>query len=316
MNIVLFVDDEVSILNAVERTFQDSGLRVLTANSAKKALEILERDEIAVIVTDNMMPGMNGIELLTRIRMLSPDTVRVMMTAYADLNMAIDAINKSEVFRFVTKPWNNDDLITVVNEGITRFQVVRGLREGDETKFRSIAQAIELKDPYTRGHCDRVAEYAVSLAESQGLSGELIRDIRFGGWLHDCGKIGVPESILNFAGKLLPDQYELVKQHPLWGSEVARQARMSRTIVNIILYHHERYNGMGYPVGLKGDQIPIEARIVAIADVLDALYSDRPYRKAFTGPKVLEIMRELTGTHFDPYLMEIFMPIAERICAS
>lgn len=315
-NTVLFVDDELSILHAMERTFQESGLRVLTANSAEEALQILESSELAVIVSDNLMPGMNGIELLTRIRILSPNTVRVMMTAYADLKMAVDAINKSEVFRFVTKPWANDDLISVVNEGITRYQVVRDLKEGDETRFRSIAQAIELKDPYTRGHCDRVAEYAVSLAEALGLSGALVRDIRFGGWLHDCGKIGIPEVILNYEGRLQAEQYELVKQHPIWGSEVARQACMSPTVINIILYHHERFDGKGYPVGLKGDQIPIEARIVAIADVLDAQYSDRPYRKAYTGQEVLENLREMTGGFFDPRLMEIFMPIAERICAA
>jgi putative nucleotidyltransferase with HDIG domain len=313
---VLFVDDEIPILHALERTFQESGLRVLTANSAAEALQTLEQVEIAVIVSDNLMPGMNGIELLTRVRMLSPDTVRIMMTAFADLKIAIDAINKSEVFRFVTKPWANDDLISVVNEGITRYRVVRDLKEGDEAKFRSIAQAIELKDPYTRGHCDRVAEYAVSLAESVGLSGTLVRDIRFGGWLHDCGKIGVPEAILNHHGSLQAEQFEVVKQHPVWGSEVARQACMSPAVINIILHHHERFDGTGYPVGLKGDQIPIEARIVAIADVLDALYSDRPYRKAYSGRESLEMLREMTGSFFDPRLMDIFMPIAERICAA
>lgn len=314
MNTVLFVDDEPLILRAAERTVQESGLRVLTAESAEEALQIIGQEEIALVVSDNRMPGMSGIELLTQVRTMYPDTVRIMMTAFADLETVLAAINKSEAFRFVVKPWVNEDLLSVVREGVARYRIIRELRDGDETRYRSIAQAIELKDPYTRGHCDRVAEYAVRLAQTLGLSETVIRDIKFGSWLHDCGKIGVPEAILNFEGGLKIDQFELVKQHPLWGSEVARQARMSQTVINIILHHHERFDGKGYPAGLKGEEIPIEARIVAISDVLDALFSDRPYRKAFEGKRVLDIMREMTGTFFDPVLMEFFIPIAERIC--
>jgi putative two-component system response regulator len=314
MTTVLFVDDEHSVLRALERAFQESGLRVLTADSAEKALQLVGHEEVAVVVSDYMMPQMNGIELLTRIRSLSPDTVRVMMTAHADLPTAIAAINRSEAFRFITKPWSNDELLVIVDEAAERYEVVRSLREGNESRYRSIAQTIELKDAYTRGHCDRVAEYATLLAEELGLADTLIRDIRFGSWLHDCGKIGVPEVILNFEGRLAIEQFELVKQHPLWGSEVARQARMSQAVINIILHHHERFDGLGYPAGLKGEQIPLEARIVGIADVLDALYSDRPYRKAHMGADVLRILGEMSGTFFDPQLMEVFMPIAERIC--
>jgi response regulator RpfG family c-di-GMP phosphodiesterase len=315
MNTVLFVDDEPSILRSVERTFHDADLRILTADSGEQAVEILRQEKIAVVVSDNRMPGMTGIDLLTMVRTISPDTVRIMMTAFADLQTAIAAINTSEVFRFVTKPWNNDNLIAVIYEGLTRYRVVKELQEGDESRYLSIAQAIELKDPYTRGHCDRVASYAVTLSEALGLSKTVIREIRFGSWLHDCGKIGVPEAILNYGGRLPADQFELVKQHPLWGSEVARQARMSGTIVNIILHHHERYDGLGYPAGLRGDHIPIEARIVSIADVFDALHTDRPYRKAYEGAYVLSVMHESTGSSFDPRLMEIFMPIAEKVCA-
>ena len=315
MNTVLFVDDEPSILRSVERTFRDADLRILTADSGEQALEILWQEKIAVVVSDNRMPGMSGIDLLTRVRSISPDTVRIMMTAFGDLQTAIAAINTSEVFRFVTKPWDNDDLIAVVNKGLTRYRVVRELREGNESCYLSISQAIELKDPYTRGHCDRVANHAVSLSEALGLSETVIREIRFGSWLHDCGKIGVPEVILNYEGRLSLDQFELVKQHPLWGSEVARQARMSGTIVNIILHHHERYDGSGYPAGLIGDHIPIEARIVCIADAFDALSTDRPYRKAYEGAHVLRVMQEFTGSFFDPRLMELFMPIAEKVCS-
>jgi HD-GYP domain-containing protein (c-di-GMP phosphodiesterase class II) len=235
-----------------------------------------------------------------------------MMTAYADLTIAIEAINKSEAYRFVTKPWNNQELMDTVDEALMRYQLIQTLKNEDETLYLSLAQTVELKDPYTKGHCDRVAGYAVSLAQAAGLDDISINDIKHGSWLHDCGKIGVPEGVLNNPGRLSEDDFEKVMQHPRWGSEVARQAHMSETVINIILYHHERYDGKGYPTGLKGEHIPIESRIVALADVFDALYSDRPYRKAYDFDQALEIMAEMTQTHFDPHLAQLFLPIAAQ----
>jgi putative nucleotidyltransferase with HDIG domain len=197
-----------------------------------------------------------------------------------------------------------------------RYQLIKSLGTEDEAVYFSLAQTVELKDPYTKGHCDRVARYAVSLAEAAGLDQSVITDIKHGSWLHDCGKIGVPEGVLNSPGRLNDEDMETVMQHPRWGSEVARQARMSDTVINIILYHHEQYDGKGYPSGLNGDAIPIEARIVAIADVFDALYSDRPYRKAYDFDRALDILKEMTESHFDPSLMELFLPIAEGVRAN
>jgi len=259
------------------------------------------------------MPGMRGIEFLSKVKGVRPDTVRIMMTAYADLSIAIDAINKSEAYRFVTKPWNNKELMDTVDEALMRYQLIQALGNADETVYLSLAQTVELKDPYTKGHCDRVARYAVSLAQAAGLDVGMINDIKHGSWLHDCGKIGVPEGVLNCPGRLSEDEMETVMQHPRWGSEVARQARMSDTVINIILYHHERFDGKGYPSGLEAEQIPVEARIVAIADVFDALYSERPYRKAYAFDRTIEIMHEMTAAHFDPMLMELFLPIAEEV---
>ncbi len=314
MRTVLFVDDEPSIRNAIERMYLErDDVCCLFAASGQEGLDILKMEEVWVVVSDYLMPGMRGIEFLSKAREIRPETVRIMMTAYADLTIAIDAINKSEAYRFVTKPWNNKELLDMVDEALMRYQLIQSLGCEDETLYLSLAQAVELKDPYTKGHCDRVARYAVALAHSSGLSEGFINDIKHGSWLHDCGKIGVPEVVLNFPGRLSEDDLEKVMQHPRWGSEVARQARMSDTVINIILYHHERFDGKGYPSGLKADQIPIEARIVAIADVFDALYSDRPYRKAYDFNRTIEIMREMTETHFDPHLMELFQPIAEEV---
>lgn len=313
MRTILFVDDEQPILKAVERMYHErSDIRLLFAESGAEALKLIEQEEVWVVVSDYLMPGMRGVEFLARVKAISPPTVRIMMTAYADLSIAIDAINKSEAYRFVTKPWVNKDLMDIVDEALMRYQMVKGLGTEDETVYFSLAQTVELKDPYTKGHCDRVASFAVKLARAAGLEESLLSDIKHGGWLHDCGKIGVPELVLNFPGRLDTEQMAKVMMHPQWGAEVARQARMSETVVNIIMYHHERYDGKGYPVGLAGEQIPIEARIVGIADVFDALYSDRPYRKAYLLDEVMQVMDEMTPTHFDASLMALFRQIVKE----
>ena len=306
---ILFVDDEDYVLNAVARVFIGSAWRILRAASAEEALQIIGKEEIAVLVSDNLMPGIKGVELLSRVKSISPDTVKIMMTGHADIPTAIEAINRGEVFRFVEKPWDNAVLINTVTEGIERYRLLRSLRINDEAVTHSLAQTIELKDPYTRGHCDRVAEYALGLAKTMSLSSEMQRGIVYGSWLHDCGKIGVPEAILNNPSRLTEKEWLTVKQHPAWGAEVARQAELSPIVINIIQFHHERWDGQGYPSGISGREIPLEARIVTIADIFDALTSDRPYRKALTQVESKKIMTGIAGTILDPELTELFLSL-------
>jgi len=166
-----------------------------------------------------------------------------------------------------------------------------------------------LKDPYTRGHCDRVAEYALLLAKKMRLSGEMQKEIVYGSWLHDCGKIGVPEAILNSPKRLTEEEWLTIKQHPAWGAEVARQAELSPVVINIIQFHHERWDGEGYLSGIAGRDIPLEARIVSIADVFDALTCDRPYRKAFTQAESRKIITDIAGTILDPEITELFLSL-------
>ncbi len=304
---VLLVDDEANILNALARLFLDRDVRVLRAGNGEEALGIVRKEPVAVVVSDNLMPGMRGVELLSRVRDLSPDTVRVLLTGYADLPTAIEAINRGEVFRFHVKPWVDEEIVHTVEEGVRRYQVVRSLRDGDEATLRSIAQTIELKDPYTRGHCDRVAAFALNIAEALHLPEGTRRAIRHGSWLHDCGKIGVPEAILNFPGKLSAADFEVVMKHPGWGAEVGRQANLPQEVINIILYHHERFDGRGYPTGAKGTEIPLEARVVAVADVFDAMSTDRPYAKGYDRPEAMRVMGVLRGAALDPQLVDIFL---------
>jgi putative two-component system response regulator len=180
------------------------------------------------------------------------------------------------------------------------------MRSGDEARYRALAQAVELKDPYTRGHCDRVADYSCLLAQSIGLAPHDIIHLRHGCILHDCGKIGVPENVLNFPGRLSVSDMELVCKHPVWGCDVARQAQLPEMVQQVILHHHERFDGTGYPVGLAGAAIPLVARITAIADVYDALATDRPYRPGYPLAEVARIMKVEMAGHFDAELLERF----------
>jgi len=306
-NAVLLVADEANVLDALARLFLDRDVRVLRAGNGEEALGIVRREPVAVVVSDNLLPGMHGIELLSRVRDFSPDTVRVLLTGSADLPAATEAIHRGEVFRFHEKPWVDEEIVLTVEEGVQRYQVVRSLRHGDEAALRSIAQTIELKDPYTRGHCDRMAALALRIAVAMRLPERTQRAIKLGSWLHDCGKIGVPEAILNFPGKLPAAEFEVIKKHPEWGADIGRQANLPEEVVNIILYHHERFDGRGYPTGAKGTEIPLEARIVAVADVFDAISTDRPYARGYEQAEAMRVIGVLRGAALDPELVDIFL---------
>ena len=310
---ILFVDDEEFILDIAESIFAEEGIEILTAKSGQEALEKVKKYEIAVLVSDNHMPGMMGIDLLSRVKILSPDTVKILMTGFADLETAIDAINKVEVFRFIVKPWENTQLVELIKDALERYRLIKSIIKGDESTMLSLVHALELKDPYTKGHSVRVAQYALMMAEDMHISEENRAAIRNGSWLHDCGKIGVSENILNNEGPLDDAEMHIVRNHPMWGAEVARQARLSEVIVNIILSHHERYDGKGYPSGLTGDAIPIEARIVAVADIYDALTTERPYRKAYSVDKALEMLDSMKGNVLDPEIVDLFSFLVKEI---
>lgn len=306
---VLFVDDEENILRSVERLFRGKDFTFRGALNARDALTIVQEEAVAVIVSDNLMPGISGIDMLCRVREISPSTVKVLMTAHADLPTVVAAINRSEIFRFVFKPWDNSEFAWVIEESLARYRAIQALSRGDESTLLSLARTVELKDPYTRGHCERVANYAVAMGSRLGLSQPTLKEIRYGGWLHDCGKIGVPEEILNQSGPLNSSQFTLVKCHPSWGADVARQAKLPEKVVNIILCHHEQYNGEGYPFKLEKPDIPLEARIVSVADVFDAMTSDRPYRPAIGPREAMKVLCDLKGTCLDPELVDLFQKI-------
>lgn len=306
---ILFVDDQKAYLDYTRELFENRGLTVLTAGSGMEALQVVNDQLVAVVIADNQMPGMNGLELLARVKEVSPHTVKIMMTGNADLPTTLSAINNGEVFRFVVKPWKDAEMVKAVKDGIRRFRILQSLKREDEFVLHSLAQTIELKDPCTKGHCDRVATLALQLAVLLGLNETVQEQIKYGSWLHDCGKIGIPEAILNANRRLTQEEFALVKNHSLWGCTVVRKANLSETVQNIVLYHHERYDGHGYPSGLKGRNIPLEARVVAVADVYDALSVDRPYRKKLSPEQILETITDMRGTQLDPEIVDALFAV-------
>lgn len=306
---ILFVDDNRLILQCSKDLFKSRGINILTAGDAAEALELFKDHEIAVVVSDNMMPGMTGLEFLATLRTISPDTVKVLISAFVDLPTALTAINTTEVFRYLLKPWKNEEILEVVKEGLRRYRTIHTIRREDESVLRSLAQTIELKDPSTKGHCDRVAVYALKIANAMGIAKETQRQIKYGSWLHDCGKIGVSEIILNGTGSLTDVEFETMKMHTFWGADVAEKAHLSEVARNIIHYHHERYDGTGYPAGLCGEAIPLETRIVSVADVYDALTMDRPYRKGYPDAEAREMIRTLSGESLDPEIVKVFLAV-------
>lgn len=310
---ILFVDDSTVVLETARDLFRTEGVDILTADSAMAAIDIIRHQDVAVVVSDNFMPGLSGLEFLARLKDISPETVKILMTGNADLSSALEAINRSEVFRFILKPWQDKELLAIVSEGIRRHHLLLSLRKEEEDGLRYLAHAIELKDPSTRGHCDRVAIFALLIADVLQLPKDIKREIKYGCWLHDCGKIGISESILNGSHKLDPTEFETMKMHVDWGAELAAKANLSTVARNIIHYHHERYDGTGYPTGKRGADIPLEARIVAVVDVYDALISDRPYRTRYAPEDAVTILRSMQGTGLDPELVELFLSLVTQV---
>jgi putative two-component system response regulator len=304
---ILCVGNDATIPDTLSGLFLSRDIRVLRAESGEEALGIVRGEPVAVVVAGNLLPEMRGVELLSQVRDLSPDTVRVLLTGHADLPAAIEATHRGVASRFLEKPWLEEEIVRTVEGGVRRYQVVRSLRHADEAALLWIAQEIELKDPYTRGHCDRVAASALKIAGALHLPEGTRRAIKHGSWLHDCGKIDVPEGILNYPGKLSTADFEVIKKHPGWGAEVGRQANLPEEVINIILHHHERFDGKGYPTGAKGTEIPLEARIVAVADVFDAMSGDRPYAKGYDRAEAMRVMGVLRGAALDPSLVDLLL---------
>ncbi len=343
---VLYADAETSLLLALAQATGEQAGRVFLGAGVEQALEILAREPIALVVSSQA-------ELLAELRHRHPQVLRVLITSEREVERVARAVNQVEVFRLIASPWQPETLLTVLGQAREHFETRRELarlgelserknrelrslartleaRVAERTEalqrkhaevrrayvstIKALAEAVDAKDPYTRGHSERVGVYASRLAIELGLSHARIERIYLAGLLHDIGKIGVPDAVLSKPGRLTEREFSLMREHPAIGARILEPVEFLQDVVPCVRHHHEWYDGSarGYPDRLRGRDIPFESRIILVADTVEAMSSDRPYRGRLGFEEVMEEVSRFRGTQFDPAAADAFLALAER----
>jgi putative two-component system response regulator len=304
---ILVVDDhDVSRMTAVTLLGME-GYAVIEAASGVAALEMVKQQQPDLILLDVMMPGMDGFEVCQLLKQ-DEHTRLIPVIFITALNDRRSRIRGIEVGAddFLSKPFDRSELAARVKSLVQQKLLNEDLDHAAQVLF-SIASAIESRDPNTGDHCDRLVRLGKAFGEYLNLSRYQIRDLMWGGYLHDIGKVGIPDAVLLKKGRLTPEEWLIMRQHVLIGEKICQPLRSMQGVIPIIRHHHERWDGSGYPDGLKGDEIPYLAQVFQIIDIYDALTSDRPYKKAFTPEEALSIILEETESGWrNPKLMKLF----------
>ena len=338
---ILIVDDQPQNIELLEAYLFPDSYKIVTASNAKEALEILASDKIDLVLLDVMMPNMDGFEVTRRIRIIDElqQLPIILVTALRETEDRIRGI-EAGCDDFISKPVEKNELVSRVRsllkvkayndlksnyqkeleiEVTKRTEELRNALDKLEkasldTIFR-LSVAAEYKDEETGLHVKRMSLYAEAIARKMGLDEHKARTIRYAAVMHDIGKIGIPDKILLKPGKLDKEEWEIMKNHSIIGAKILKDsdAEFIKVGESIALNHHEKWDGSGYPNALKGIEIPIEARIATITDVFDALLSKRPYKESFSIEKAEEIIKEGSGTHFDPKVVDAFFAIKDEI---
>ncbi|OGP68148.1 MAG: hypothetical protein A2W27_07570 [Deltaproteobacteria bacterium RBG_16_44_11] len=354
---ILIVDDEESILNAFKRILADENYEIQTARDGLDGLKKLRAAQkpFSLIISDQRMPVMNGVQFFAKAREIFPDAVRILLTGYADTDAIIDAVNKGGIHLYFTKPWREEELIAHIKQSLSQTELLmenrrlveltkkqnedlvelnKTLEEKVKEKtsdllakaeelnvsyekvqimldgtVKTMSKIVETRDPYTSGHEAKVAIISCKIAEEMRLSKEQIEAIHIAATLHDIGKISVPSEILTKPGRLSDLEMEIIKTHCRVAYDILKTIKFPYPVADIILQHHERMNGSGYPQGLKGESILLEARIIGTADVIDAMASHRPYRPALGVDVAMEEIVNCKGKLYDSAVVDICVSI-------
>lgn len=309
---ILVVDDEPAVRDVLVRIIQREGYQAITASNGLEALEIVEREQPDLILLDVTMPKLDGFSVCQRLK----DDERTALIPVTMLTGLDDREHRQRGIEvgaddFLTKPFEHSLLRARIRSQLRVKRLIDQLEDTESVIFM-LALAVEAKDSYTEGHLRRLAHYSQQLAIAAGLLPEHVRAIRYGGLLHDIGKISVDDAILRKAGPLTPEEYDEIKRHPEYGARIIGSMRFAHEVGPIILGHHERWDGRGYPQGLHHDEIPIGARIVSIVDAYDAMMTDRPYRRALSRDEALRRLRAGSANEWDPQLLSIFLNLVEH----
>ncbi|MBX9928752.1 MAG: response regulator [Gemmatimonadaceae bacterium] len=328
----LVVDDEPRLRQALARVLEKDGYVTHQAASGAEALAVMQEQSIALVLSDLRMPGMDGTQLLRELRARYPDVAVVMISAVDDVDTAVHCLANGAM-DYLSKPCHLEEVRQRIRQALERRRLVlterdyhaelesrvaeqaRRLESLFFNSIQSLADSLEAKDRYTRGHSTRVSYYSGVIAREMGRPADDIWQIELGGHVHDLGKIGVREAVLNKPGRLTDDEYEHIMTHMMVGWRIlAPLLSESPMALNIVRWHHERYDGRGGPDRLAGEHIPLEARIAAVADSFDAMTSRRPYRPGLWMPleKALEELRVHRTKQFDPDAVDAFLSVIER----
>ena len=309
---ILLVDDEEDNLALLYRTLRGS-YHLEKTTSPLKALEILKEKHFELVISDHKMPEMDGVEFLKHVQLQSPSTMRILLTAYSDANILIDAINYAKIYRYVKKPYNPEELQLIVSSALEYYQLkhdndklINDLKELFTGTIKAIMEALDAKDRYTSGRSKRITTYSILIAQKLGLSPIDISKIELAGMLHDIGMIGISDDILYKIDELTQEEYDEIKKHITYSVKILEDIKQLKDVVEIIKYHHEKYDGTGYPNGIKGEEIPIGSRIIAVMDAFDSIISSRSYRDSVDYNVALQKIKDGAGTQFDPIIVNAF----------
>lgn len=323
---IMAVDDDPGILDSLKVVLRRNGYDLTCYENPVEVIKALEKEHYDLLLLDFIMDELHGDQVVAEIRKFDLNLYILLLTGHKDLAPPLETLKQLDIQGYCEKSDNLDQLLLLIESALKSVDQMRLINEiNEELKDKNeeleqayldtigiLRQTVEAKDPYTRGHSDRVSAYSVLIGEKLGLSEEELHTLKIGGLFHDIGKIGIPDSILLKESKLDDEEYSQIKKHPSIGAHILGDVSMFKDIIPMVLHHHERFDGRGYPSQLKGEDIPIIARIAAVADTFDAMTSKRSYRDALPLEVVKAEIEKCSGAQFDPNIANIFLNILKN----